>query len=236
MITKIKFKIFLLLCLSGGAINGIDFPVQPAQPMLDKYLNDNELINCIEIDAHEIHWRDKYRKIGIRYFLPEELENLKISVNDQGLLTYKGVHLAKGSYAYILSNEGELFAFARKDVKEKELNKELVRSFQKNPPLPSKKGPLFKKIVFKHSSLSLGKELLAVGDFEIDAEGRAVFFSNDSGHYRLSALYMKNLAVYLRSAGIQDAVFHLYYKDWLNRVVNKVVKLSDILEPTVPKQ
>ena len=96
--------------------------------------------------------------------------------------------------------------------------------------LLDKKGPTFRKIVFKHSSLSRGKDLLAVGDFEIDEEGKTVFFSNDSGHYRLSALYMKNLAVYLQSAGIQEAVFHLYYKNWLNRVVNKVVKLSDFLD------
>ena len=197
--------------------------------MLDKYLNDNELVNCIEVDSHEIHWRDKYRKIGIRYFSAAELENLKISVNKQEQLTYKGALLPKGSYAYILSTDGELFALARKDITEKELNKTLVRSFEKNPPAASKKGPLFRKIVFKHSSLSLGKDLLAVGDFEIDNEGKAVFFSNDSGHYRMTALYMKNLAVYLQAAGIQEAVFHLYYKDKLNRVVNRVTKLSAVL-------
>jgi hypothetical protein len=222
-------KIFFFLSISLGILHALDFPIQPAQPMLNKYLHDNELVNCTSVDSHEIHWRNKYKKIGIRYFSEAELENLKITVNDQGFLTCKGALLPKGSYAYILSQEGELFAFARKDVKEKELNEDLVRSFKKKNLPPSKNGPLFRKIVFKHSSLSLGKNLLAVGDFEIDSQGRTSFFSNDSGHYRLGAIYMKNLAIYLQSAGIQEAVFHLYYKDKLNRVVNRVVKLSDVL-------
>ena len=222
-------KIFFLLCFITSSLFSIDFPVQPAQPMLNKYLDDHELVNSVAVDSHEIHWRDKYRKIGIRYFSQDELEHLKIRVNDQGFLTCQGKLLPKGSYAYILSQEGELFALARKDMKEKKLNEELVKSFKKENPLNSKTGPLFRKIVFKHSSLSLGKNLLAVGDFEIGSEGETVFFSNDSGHYRLSSLYMKNLAVYLQAAGVQEATFHLYYKDKLNRVINRVVKLSDVL-------
>lgn len=223
-------KIFFCLCFITSSLLSIDFPVQPAQPMLNKYLDDHELSNSVVVDSHEIHWRDKYRKIGIRYFSQDELEHLKIIVNDQGFLTCQDKLLPKGSYAYILSQQGELFAFARKDVKEKEINEELVKSFKKENPLNSKTGPLFRKIVFKHSSLSLGKDLLAVGDFEIGSQGETIFFSNDSGHYRLSAIYMKNLATYLQASGIQEATFHLYYKDKLNRVVNRIVKLSDVLD------
>ena len=224
-----KNSLFLCVVLMGSYLNALDFPVHPAVPMLSIYIDDNEQRNCITIDSCEVHWRDKYRKIGIRYFSEAELEKLKISVNKEGFLTYNGAYLPAGSYAYVLSQEGNLFAFARKDAAEKRRNEELVRCFKKNETPFLKHGPLFRKIVLKHSSLSLGKDLLAAGDFEIDSEGRVSFFSNDSGHYRLKSIYMKNLAIYLHSAGIHDAVFHLYYKDRLHRERSKVTHLSDVL-------
>lgn len=216
---KIFFSFIYLIFLS---LNALDFPIQPALPMLAKYLDDHELVNWMTINSHEIHWRDKYKKIGIRYFSEQELEKLKITVNADGFLTYKGVLLPPGSYAYILSKEGDLFALARKDRAQQKRNHEILAECKKE-------GALFRKIVFKHSSLSLGKNLLAVGDFEIDTDGKTLFFSNDSGHYRLKSIYMKNLALYLQAAGIQEAIFHLYYKDKLNRVCTKATTLSEVV-------
>jgi hypothetical protein len=85
------------------------------------------------------------------------------------------------------------------------------------------------KIVCKHSSLSHGEAVLAVGDFEVYDEGVAAFFNNASGHYRLQPISMKNMAYYLQQSGIKEARFDLFYKAPNKKVRKKISSLSEVL-------
>jgi hypothetical protein len=174
--------------------------------------------------------------MGVKYFSQAELENLVVTINSQGLLTYKGAPLVPGSYSYILSKDGQLLAFLRKNGEGRELNKELTTWFKQKALLDSTlladvstKEPLFYKVVCKHSSLSHGDDLLSVGDFEICANGVPAFFNNSSGHYRLKPIYMKNLAFYLNKAGVKDVRFDLFYKTQDKKIRKKVSSLLEVL-------
>lgn len=213
----------------------IEFPLPPAK-ILSKYIKDKEITNFVTVDSEQIHWRNRYKKVGVKYFSEAELENLLVTVNAEGLLTYKGTPLLPGSYSYILSQEGKLFAFLRKTPEGKNINKELTTWFKKQVARDSAlivnaetKEPLFHKIVCKHSSLSHGERVLSVGDFEIAQDGVAAFFNNTSGHYRLGPLYMKNLAHYLYKAGVKDLPFDLFYKNAEKKIRKKQSTLLEVL-------
>ncbi len=230
--------LFLSLTLTVSSVFSIDinkFPLPP-KSILSKYEKDQEIANCITVGSEKIHWRNRYKKIGVKYFSQEELDNLVVTVNAQGLLTYKGIPLAPGSYEYILSQEGKLLAFLRKNRRGSNLNSELTQWFKnqtlKDPSLfvnASTKEPLFYRVICKHSSLSHGHPVLCVGDFSIETEGAPSFFSNNSGHYRLKSVYMKNLAYYLNAAGLKDCQFHLFYKNAEKKMKKHIVSLRDVL-------
>ena len=213
----------------------LEFP-QPAKSILSKYVKDKEIANSITVDSAQIHWRNAASRVGIKYFSPAELEDLVVTVNATGLLTYKGLPLVPGSYSYILSKEGRLLAFLRKNAEGVNLNQELTTWFQKKAALDPKlltdtptKQPLFHKVVCKHSSLSHGDPVLAVGDFEVYDKGVAAFFNNGSGHYRLKAISLKNLALYLQKAGIKDVRFDLFYKTPEKKIRKKISSLLEVL-------
>lgn len=217
-------------------ISSLDFPIQPAKAILSKYVKDKELANCITIDSQKIHWRNRYKKIGIKYFSSTELEDLVVTVNSEGLLTYKGIPLVVGSYSYILSKEGKLLAFLRKTPQGKNINTELTKWFKQKIIEDSSlfidvstKEPLFYKVVCKHSSLSHGDNVLAVGDFQIDTEGVPFFFDNSSGHYRLKSISMKNLAYYLHTSGVKDTRFYLFYKNEEKKIRKRESTLLEVL-------
>ncbi|MFS8563933.1 MAG: hypothetical protein LVR00_06305 [Rhabdochlamydiaceae bacterium] len=99
-----------------------------------KYVKDQEITNSITVGMQELHWRNGESQVGIKYFSLAELEDLVVSVNEKGLLTYKGVLLVPGSYSYILSKEGRLLAFLRKNDEGVNLNQTLTEWFKKQAP------------------------------------------------------------------------------------------------------
>jgi hypothetical protein len=173
----------------------------PLCSMRDKYDGEKTTILGTVEGWGEIHQHCKVKKeknVYILYLSAQRAAHYEVSYNTSlGRWERDDKALSEGSYSFVINSNWKMLACSDAD-------QDLFNTAIKGQKLGF-------KVLFKHSSLTSGKEVFFGGSCTLE-KGRFTW-DEQSGHYRPKAIHVASCMAWQKSHGVKDALYIKYVKE-----------------------